>query len=140
MCLYKYNYQNFVVIFAQVFGATQSKCCLVFASLNPFLFTRTQVLHCRSAHTQSRAGMKQFTRYLSISLWKLFLRAERIYLRAERTVTNAEVIALAQSRMLGENCHCCLFDHEGRSCRGYIRSPLTNEGFSIVTARHNRQT
>ncbi len=33
--------------------------------------------------------------------------------------------------MLGGNFHCCLFDHEDRSCRGYIRSPLTNEGFSF---------
>ena len=102
MCLYEYNYQNFVVIFAQVFGATQSKCCLVFASLNPFLFTRTQVLHCRSAHTQSRAGMKQFTRSLSISLWKLLLGAERIYLSWHKRLLPLSNCHLKQL-MFGEN-------------------------------------
>lgn len=44
-----------------------------------------------------------------------------------------------QPLMLGECRHCCLFDNEGRPCRGYIRSPLINEGSSVFTARYNRQ-
>ena len=75
-----------------------------FASLNPFLFSRTQVLHCRSAHTQSRAGMKQFTRSLSISLWKLLLRAER---RAETRSMSSHKRLLPLSKLSPKAAYVC---------------------------------
>jgi hypothetical protein len=92
MCLYKYNYQNVFVIFTQVFGTTQSKCCLFFRLFKPFsVHTNSGTALQERAHTIASRNETIHSLLVNLSLeTNLEGRAEgrdEIYVVAQKTAT-----------------------------------------------------
>ena len=91
MCLYKFNFQNVVVIFTQVFGTSQSKC-LFFRLFKPFsVHTNSGTALQERAHTIASRNETIHSLLVNLSLeTTLEGRAEgrdEIYVVAQKTVT-----------------------------------------------------